>query len=162
MEQQEQANAVQLPMTPEATSAVLAVRYAVDAEFRAEFDKDPKAALAKISGQELPSDLEIVVHRNEDKRWHLTLPAQETAGALDDEDIANVAGGMGGLTAALSLVAATPAICAAACQGIPPAAALAATVVGGVPGPMGIAAAGMAVATAAAAVQAGTAGGNDG
>ena len=160
--EQQQANAVTLAMTPEAVSAMLSAMYAKDADFRAAFDKDPKAALAKMSGQELPSDLEIVVHRNEDQRWHLTLPAQETAGALDDEDIANVAGGMGGLTAALSLVAATPAICAAACQGIPPAAALAATVVGGVPGPMGIAAAGMAVATAAAAVQAGTAGGNDG
>jgi len=117
MEQQEQANAVQLPMTPEATSAVLAVRYAVDAEFRAAFDKDPKAAIAKISGEKLPSDLEIVVHRNEDKRWHLTLPAMEADGALGDKDIENVSGGLGGMTA-MALV--MPAIVAGVVTGIAP------------------------------------------
>jgi len=161
MEQQEQANAVQLPMTPEATSAVLAVRYALDADFRAEFDKDPKAAIIKASGQDLPSDLEIVVHRNEDKRWHLTVPAVEADGELADQDMANVSGGMGGLTTALSMVAAMPAIAAGAVAGIPPKATLAATMTGGVPGPLGMISAGMGVAIAAAAAQAGG-GGNDG
>jgi len=160
MEQQEQANAVQLPMTLEATSAVLAVRYAVDAEFRAEFDKDPKAAIIKVSGQDLPSDLEIVVHRNEDKRWHLTMPVVETDGALGDQDIENVSGGMGGLTAALSMVAAAPAIAGAVAQGIPASAALSAAVgpASFAVGPVGgIAAAGLAIASAAAKV-----GGSDG
>ena len=115
MEQQEQANAVQLPMTPEATSAALSVRYMLDAEFRAAFDKDPKAAIAKLGGEELPSDLEIVVHRNEDKRWHLTLPAMEADGALDDEDIENVAGGAG--PAGPSQASIDAAICASAATG---------------------------------------------
>jgi len=158
MEQQEQANAVQLPMTPEATSAVLAVRYAVDADFRAEFDKDPKAAIIKASGQDLPSDLEIVVHRNEDKRWHLTMPTVEADGALGDQDMANVSGGMGGLTTALSLVAAAPVIAGAVAHGIPASAALSAAVGPAsvaTMGPGGIAAAGIAIASAAAKVGSG-------
>jgi len=111
MEQQEQANAVQLPMTPEATSAIVAVRYAVDADFRAAFDKDPKAALSQFGGQELPSDVEIVVHRNKDKHWHIALPEVQTEGALGDEDIANVAGGLRGGSLVSALCAVGPALC---------------------------------------------------
>jgi len=92
MEQQE-ANAVNLPTTPEAISAMLATMYAADADFRAAFDKDPKAAIAKITGQKMASDAELVVHRNEDKRWHITLPSQEAMALMSDQDIAGVSGG---------------------------------------------------------------------
>jgi len=92
MEQQE-ANAVQLPTTPEAISAMLSAMYAADADFRAAFDKDPKAAIAKITGQKMASDAEVVVHRNEDKRWHITLPSQEAMALLSDQEISGVSGG---------------------------------------------------------------------
>ncbi|MDD9886033.1 MAG: hypothetical protein OXU83_02555 [Gammaproteobacteria bacterium] len=97
MEKQEKAP---VP-TPEATAA-LAKLYVCDAAFRAEFDKDPKAALAAVGGEPLPSDVEVVVHRNESNRWHVTLPSeeiveellQEISAEMKDEDLKEVSGGM--------------------------------------------------------------------
>ncbi len=89
----QQANTVTLPMISETLSAVLAVRYTKDANFRAEFDKDPKAALAKLDDWEVSSDVKIVVHRNDDKCWHITLPSEEAMAAMKDGDIEKMAGG---------------------------------------------------------------------
>ncbi|MDD9868625.1 MAG: hypothetical protein OXU50_01845 [Gammaproteobacteria bacterium] len=93
--EQKQANAVTLQMTPEAISAMLAAMYIGDADFRAAFDKDPKAAIAKISGQEMAADAEVVVHRNEEKCWHITLPSQEAMSLMSDREISGVSGGTG-------------------------------------------------------------------
>lgn len=93
--EQQQANAVTLTMTPEAISAMLSAMYLKDADFRAEFDRDPKAAIAKVAGQKMASDAEVVVHRNEDKRWHITLPSQEAVSLLSDREISGVSGGTG-------------------------------------------------------------------
>ncbi len=93
--EKQQASTLTMPVTPEATSATLALLYAKDADFRAEFDKDPKAAITKASGQEVPSNVEIVVHRNDPKRWHITLPVEGMDAALGDADMENIAGGTG-------------------------------------------------------------------
>ncbi|MDD9886780.1 MAG: hypothetical protein OXU83_06450 [Gammaproteobacteria bacterium] len=91
--EQQQANAVTLAMTPEAVSAMLSAMYAKDADFRAAFDKDPKAAIAKVTGQKMAPDAKVVVHRNEDKCLHITLPSQEAMSLMSDQDISGVSGG---------------------------------------------------------------------
>jgi len=93
-------NAVAPVPTPAAIAA-LANLYICDAGFRAEFDNDPKAALASLGGAPLPSGLEVVVHRNDSNRWHLTLPSEEIVEALSrefsrevgDKDLDNISGG---------------------------------------------------------------------
>lgn len=96
MEKQENMLA---PM-PEAMAALVNL-YICDEGFRAEFDNDPKAALAALGGKPLPSDVEVVVHRNDSNRWHLTLPSEEIVEALSreislkmgDKDLGNISGG---------------------------------------------------------------------
>ena len=82
--------------TPEAMAALVAL-YIYDVQFRAEFDKDPKAALAAFGGEPLPPGVEVVVHRNESDRWHLSLPSEEVIEALSremgDEDLEKISGG---------------------------------------------------------------------
>lgn len=99
MEKQRENKVAPVP-TP-AASAALANLYICDEEFRAEFDNDPKAALAALGGKPLPPDVEVVVHRNESNRWHLTLPPEEVVEALSreissavgDKDLEGVSGG---------------------------------------------------------------------
>ena len=88
-------NTVALPPSQEAVAAMLADSYTRDKAFREAFDRDPKAAIAEYYKQELPADVELVIHRNEDKRWHVTLPAANRSQAkqLTDEDMDNLAGG---------------------------------------------------------------------
>jgi len=98
MEKQENTVA---PVPTPAASAALANLYICDEGFRAEFDKDPKAALAALGGKPLPPGLEVVVHRNDGNRWHLTLPSEEIVEALSrelstevgDKDLDNISGG---------------------------------------------------------------------
>lgn len=82
-----------MPVTQESLAAIVARRYQVDADFRAEFDKDPKAAVSRITGLKMPTGSEIVVHRNEDNHWHISLPSAARTSELKDEDIASVSGG---------------------------------------------------------------------
>ncbi len=88
---EKQSDMATLPVTQETLSAALALRYSVDADFRADFDKDPKAAVAKLLGRKISA--EIVVHRNDDQCWHVTLPSQAAQAALADGDMENVSGG---------------------------------------------------------------------
>ncbi|MDD9807564.1 MAG: hypothetical protein OXU34_04740 [Gammaproteobacteria bacterium] len=85
------------PVPTPAATAALANLYICDEGFRAEFDKDPKAALAMLGGKPLPPGLEVVVHRNDGNRWHLTLPSEEIVEALSramgDKDLDNISGG---------------------------------------------------------------------
>jgi len=94
MEKQEKTPA---PAPLPETLAALAALYIYDMGFRAEFDKDPKAALAAFGGEPVPSDVEVVVHRNESNRWHLSLPSEEVIEALaremGDEDLDGISGG---------------------------------------------------------------------
>ena len=103
--EKQQENTVTLPWSKETSSARLATLYISDEQFRDAFDKDPKAAIAGASGGEVPSDLEIVVHRNDEKCWHVTLPSKELVemisdadltsddGLLSDDDLDGMAGG---------------------------------------------------------------------
>ena len=88
---------ITLPPSQEAVAAMVADLYAENEDFRAAFDRDPKAALAEYYQRELPPGVEIVVHRNENKRWHVTLPSAEQIEAmqLSEADMQNVAGGTG-------------------------------------------------------------------
>ncbi len=115
--EKQQSSTLTMPATPEATSAALALLYAKDADFRAEFDKDPKAAIAKASGQEVPSNVEIVVHRNDPKRWHVTLPVEGMDAALDDADIENIAGGTapGAMATAVGFMGMALGVCSGLC-----------------------------------------------
>ncbi len=87
-------NTVTLPRMPETASADLAARYLKDEDFRAEFDKDPKAAISKAAGREVPSDMEVKIHRNDEKCWHIALPSKARIDALGEEDIDGISGGV--------------------------------------------------------------------
>ncbi len=91
--EKQQENMVTLPWSKEASSAKLANLYISDAQFRDAFDKDPKAAIASASGGQVPSDLEIVVHRNDEKCWHVTLPSEKQVEVISNADLDSVAGG---------------------------------------------------------------------
>jgi len=80
--------------TQESLAAMVALCYQTNADFRAEFDKDPKAALARLTGLEIPASSEVVIHRNDDKCWHISLPSAARTRELGDEDIATVSGGL--------------------------------------------------------------------
>lgn len=88
---QRDKNAVTLEMSRETLSAVVAERYARDEEFRGVFDENPKAAISRWCGHELPSDTDVVVHRNEMGRWHVALPALD----LSDRELEGVSAGAG-------------------------------------------------------------------
>lgn len=90
---EQKENAINLPKTAETAAAWVAQNYIGDAEFRSAFDKDPKAAVADLFGGEVPSGLEIKVHHNSEKCWHVTLPSSQEVTAMEDGDIAEVAGG---------------------------------------------------------------------
>ncbi len=91
-----QDNMANQPTTPEAFSARISAHYTADAAFRTAFDKNPKEALSKALGWEIPSDVKIEVHRNKDKCFHITLPSADAVTELSDEDAANVSGGFFG------------------------------------------------------------------
>ena len=88
---------ITLHPSQEAVAAMVADLYAESEGFRAAFDRDPKAAIAEYYKRELPPDMEIIVHRNEDNRWHVTLPSAEQIETmrLSEADMQNVAGGTG-------------------------------------------------------------------
>ena len=93
--EQRQKNQVTLNLSQETVAAMVADLYSKNEGFRKAFDRDPKAALAEYCKQELPADMELVIHRNEDKCWHVALPSAQQLEAmqLSDADIENVAGG---------------------------------------------------------------------
>jgi hypothetical protein len=67
-----------------------------DDAFRKELLSNPKAALAKLTGQPLPDDVQVVVHEETAKTFHLCLPATPaTVTELDDQELEQVAGGGG-------------------------------------------------------------------
>lgn len=90
---EQKENTVNLPKTAETAAAWVAQNYIGDAEFRSAFDKNPKAAVADLFGGEVPSGVEIKVHHNSEKCWHVTLPSSQEVTAMEDRDIASVAGG---------------------------------------------------------------------
>jgi len=83
-----------LAATPEDASAQWSKLYRDDAEFRTEFDRDPRAAMSAQVGAELPDDVGVVVHRQNPGEIHITVPA-EGAAEVSDDDLSQVSGGVG-------------------------------------------------------------------
>jgi hypothetical protein len=72
----------------------IADRIAEDSGFRAALMSDPKAALAALTGTEIPDSIRITVHEESPADIHLVIPA---ASALADSDLELVAGAGWGL-----------------------------------------------------------------
>jgi len=88
-------NVVQFPITPEMAEAHWALLYIDDENFRAAFDADPRAAIGNLTGEAVPDDVEIVVHRRKPGQIHLVLPeAVDVAGGLNAEQLGQVSAAM--------------------------------------------------------------------
>jgi hypothetical protein len=73
-----------------------------DESFKQKVLSDPATTL-KAEGVELPAGLLLKVHENTDKVLHLVIPAQPTD--LSEEELTNVAGGVGGVGSCRSVPA---------------------------------------------------------
>jgi len=78
-------------ITPEIMAAQWSLLYRENEDFRADFDKDPKAAISWLLGQEFPSDVEVVVHRAKSGQVHVVVP-DEIPG-MTDEQLEGISGG---------------------------------------------------------------------
>lgn len=78
-------------MTPEMAAAQFSIAYREDTKFRAAFDKDPKAAISQLLGQDLSPDVEVVVHRSKAGQVHVVVP--DGSSAMGDEQLESVSGG---------------------------------------------------------------------
>ena len=66
-----------------------------DEALKARFLSDPKAVLAE-HGIDVPDGIDVNVVENTDNTVHITMPMTPAgAGELSDEELANVAGGLG-------------------------------------------------------------------
>ncbi|MDD9811938.1 MAG: hypothetical protein OXU71_09535 [Gammaproteobacteria bacterium] len=93
--QQPEENIAQFPITPEMAEAHWAMLYVDDAQFRADFDKDPRAAIGRLTGETVPDDVEVVVHRRKPGQIHLVLPeAVDESGGLSAEQLGRVSAAM--------------------------------------------------------------------
>lgn len=88
-----------LAATPEDASAQWSKLYREDGDFRADFDRDPRAAMAAQVGGDLPDEVGVVVHRQNPGEIHITVPAEGGA-EVSDEALGQVSGGVGGAAAA--------------------------------------------------------------
>lgn len=93
-------------------------KLSTDAEFRAEFMKDPRQALERMGGQKLPDDLEIVVHESTPKRLHILVPPLLPQGSLSERELEAVSGG--GMTMTRECGQAYTVISCRACQSVYP------------------------------------------
>ncbi|PVZ14569.1 NHLP leader peptide family RiPP precursor [Actinomycetospora cinnamomea] len=74
----------------------LARRAQADPAFKEELLRDPRGAVAKEAGRELPADLEVHVLEDTASEVYLVLPALPAeSGRLSDAELAGVAGGSG-------------------------------------------------------------------
>jgi len=89
-------NVKQFPVSMEIAEAHWAMLYVEDADFRADFDVDPRATLKHLTGEDIPDDVEIVVHRRKPGQIHLVLPeAVDADGGLSAEQLGQVAAATG-------------------------------------------------------------------
>ena len=74
--------------------AMLARKALSDSAFRQRLVADPRAGLAEVAGQALPSGLVVHVHENAPAMLHVVLPPiLAPSVVLDDEQLEAVAGG---------------------------------------------------------------------
>jgi hypothetical protein len=78
---------------------VLINKACTDADFRLRLRADPKAAIRETFGVEVPPDVQIEVLEETPSKFYLVLPPQTDE--LTDEQLAAVAGGVGGSTLAM-------------------------------------------------------------
>jgi Nitrile hydratase, alpha chain len=65
-----------------------------DPEFRREVLKDPKGMLEAFLGKTLPTNLQVIIHEEDEKTLHFAIPPPPTnATELSDEELERVAGG---------------------------------------------------------------------
>jgi len=81
-------------ITPELAAARWSLAYRENEEFRAEFDKDPKAAISKLIGQDIPSDVEVVVHYSKAGQVHVVVP--DEIPDMTEEQLDSISGGLPG------------------------------------------------------------------
>lgn len=86
---------VELAATPELAAAQWSKLYRENAEFRAEFDKDPRKAISRRVGMDLPAKIKIVVHRKKAGEIHITVPedVDEDSFEMSDEALRDLSGG---------------------------------------------------------------------
>ena len=71
---------------------VISLRSQRDAAFRTSLLSDPKAAVERLLGQSLPSNLAVSVLEDTDRRIHLVIPPA-VSDELSDDQLEMVAGG---------------------------------------------------------------------
>ena len=72
---------------------LLVQKAAQDDAFRRELVENPSAAIGKVVGTQLPTDLKITVLEESSRQLYLVLPARRASGELAEEELAGVAGG---------------------------------------------------------------------
>lgn len=77
---------VELAATPELAAAQWSKLYRENADFRAEFDKDPRKAISRRVGMDIPAKIKIVVHRKKAGEIHITVPEDVDEDAFDVSD----------------------------------------------------------------------------
>lgn len=83
MEQKTQESP-QLRMTPEVAAAAIADRCRKDRDFMKNLCDDPKAALAKAGGKDMPDSMSVVVHQNSADHWHIVIPSDAQARRMEE------------------------------------------------------------------------------
>lgn len=96
-----------LAATPEDASAQWSKLYRDNAEFRTEFDRDPRAAMAAQVGGDLPEEVGVVVHRQNPGEIHITVPAEGGA-EVSDEALGQVNAAGGALPGSLAALSELP------------------------------------------------------
>ncbi|EKE12468.1 MAG: hypothetical protein ACD_13C00203G0002 [uncultured bacterium] len=65
-----------------------------DSQFRAELEKNPKAAMEKLLGQSLPPEVEIKLAVDDPNTLNIVIPEKIGAtGELSEDELASVSGG---------------------------------------------------------------------
>ena len=65
-----------------------------DAGFKAQLMQNPKSAIAQLTGESLPEDLDIYVHENTSNLKHLVIFVDSASEELSERELENVAGGI--------------------------------------------------------------------
>lgn len=84
---------VELAATPELAAAQWSKLYRENAEFRAEFDKNPRKAISRRVGVDLPAEIKVVVHRKKAGEIHITVPEDVDADELTEETLRDISAG---------------------------------------------------------------------
>jgi hypothetical protein len=65
-----------------------------DANFKSQLLQNPKSAIAELTGENLPADLDICVHENTPNLKHLVIFVDSNSEELSEAELESVAGGV--------------------------------------------------------------------